>query len=61
MIYIPIDSSLKSASIDNSYMVLEKKCKVISKFSEMKKLTFRVINSEYTSHGSVTQMIKNSI
>jgi hypothetical protein len=49
MIYIPIYSSLKSTSNDISYMVLKKKlkkCEANSESSELKKYTFRVINSE---------------
>jgi len=62
MINMPIDSSLKSESIDLSYMVLIKKikkCEANSEFSELKNFcselltlkTLNLNNSEYTSHG----------
>ena len=61
MINMPIDSSLKSESIDISYMVLIKKlkkCEANSEFSELKNFcpelltlkTLNLNNSEYTSH-----------
>ena len=47
MINIPIDSSLKSESIDISYTILIKKklkkCGADSEFSGLKKFMFRVI------------------